>query len=187
MDTPTNEKCPEVMLSLESSNMTPPPPLADPWSTKIQTYVENIKSDCLLKSEQHSEAGHHFRKLDIRWGLPSILIPATFAPLSVYANFWDTEENSVKPGDYIGTLGLFLTSIFTGVSGFFQYGQRSGKHYLYSAKYTDIATDIDAELIKKKEFRISADVFVQTIKMKYDNLIFGEPVVPKFITQTKKK
>jgi hypothetical protein len=71
-----------------------------------------------------------------------------------------------------------MSSFLTVVCGFFKYGERSTLHHMYSAKYSDVITDIASEVIKKKQFRVNADLFVATMRIKYDNLVFGEPVVP---------
>lgn len=153
--------------------------LTDPWTDKIQKHIEKLRNDSAKKSEEHSLAGHHFRKLEIRWRLPSIVIPLAFSPLVLMVGYLDDKScGEAGLSDYVAALGLLLTSIFTGVSGFFTYGNRSSTHHTYSAQYNSIVTDIEAEIIKKPKFRISADLFVTTMKMKYDNLVFGEPVVP---------
>ena len=168
--------------SKNSDTPTPPPRLSDPWSSEIEGYVSKVRCNSDKKSSKHGEAGHHFRSLEIRWSLPAALIPALCAPIVTLIRYTvDEEDGKVSAADYMSTFGFILTTIFAGVSSYFRYSYRSAVHHSYSARYMDIVTDIDTELVKRKEFRTSADVFITTIKMKYDSMVFGEPVIPKFI------
>jgi hypothetical protein len=162
--------------------------LADPWTDKIKRYTERIQGDAERKMLEHSRAGHYYRSREVRWVIPSMLVPVCFSPLvliSKYA-YGDTCE-MVTASDYVAAGGLLLSSFLTVVCGFFKYGERSALHHTYAAKYSDVVTDIAAEVIKKKQFRVNADLFVATMRIKYDNLVFGEPVVPLHLEGEKNK
>lgn len=171
----------------ETSN-TPPPGLSDPWTQRTNDYLMRLRQCAEEKHRLHDLTGYHFRQLDVRWGVPAIIIPAACSPLVVLMGYISPEScHSIPASDYIASIGFLLSTIVNGIYGFFKFGQRSTQHYMYSAKYSDIITDIDTELIKKKQFRINADLFVATIKMKYDNLIFGEPIIPLNTREMMKK
>jgi hypothetical protein len=168
-----------------SDSSTPPPRLTDPWTHEIDTYMKDLRNDSEKKQNDHAEAGHHFRRLEIKWALPSILSPAVCAPLILLvANATNDSCAKVTLTDYVATVGFAVTAFFTTIHNYFRYGNRTALHNMYSAKYSDIVTDIDSEIIKKRRFRAPADVFMATMKMKYDNLVFGEPIVPKFIEKS---
>jgi len=135
-----------------------------------------------LKSKQHSVAGHYFHKLEICWGIPPVLISAIFAPLVLLAGQLNSEDcDRVSIADYLSTTGFVISGIASAINTFFRFGNRCALHHMYAAKYSDIVTDIQSEMVKKKEYRIAADVFICTMRIKYDNLIFGEPVIPPFV------
>lgn len=153
------------------------------WTPEIYEYISFLKNEATKKTDTHAIAGHYFRNLEIVWGLPSIIVPIVFSPIVILTSVITDEKcvNSINISDYISTFGLVLTGVLTSVCGFFKYGNRSIQHHLFSAKYNDIITDLDVEIVKHDSFRTNADLFVTTMKMKYDNLVFGEPVVPKSI------
>lgn len=164
------------------SSETPPDAVSDPWTSSINEYVIDIKNLSSKKSKQHELSGHYFRKMEIRWVLPSILVPTVFGPIVLLiGNIEKDSDDMVTITDYVSTTGFILTSVLNSISNFYRYGNRSQDHYMYSAKYSDIVTDIEAELIKKKKYRTNADVFVTTVKMRLDHLTFGEPVIPSDI------
>jgi hypothetical protein len=163
----------------EENTPTPPAAVTTAWSRKISEYVQSLKITAAEKSEMHNLAGHHFRALEIYWGIPSVLLPVIFSPLVLIAGYVsdDTCER-VTIADYVAATGLMSSGLVNAVCSFFKYGNRTAMHQLYSAKYSDIITDIDAELIKTAQYRINAEQFITAIKMKYDNLVFGEPLIP---------
>ena len=59
-------------------------------------------------------------------------------------------------------------------------------HFNFNARYADIVSDIEMELVKGREFRVQLDVFSTRIHMRVDNLASTEPVLPKGILEDKK-
>lgn len=173
--------------SSESSG-TPPPPTTEPWTAKLSAYIGKLKSDAVEKSDHHDIAGHYFRKMEVRLGIPAIVTPAIFGPVvMLVAAATEDRCDTVTIADYVSTVGFVLTSVFTTIYSFYGFGTRSHQHHSYAAKYSDIITDIESELVKKKEYRTHASVFVTTMKMKYDHLVFGEPTIPLHVTKGQKK
>jgi hypothetical protein len=46
-------------------------------------------------------------------------------------------------------------------------------------------TEIDSELIKSKEYRVPADVFLTRVKMLIDNVSKSEPTLPESVLEKK--
>ena len=160
----------------------------DPWTKKISRYATELKSDAAHLSELHEKAGHHFSKLRKLWGVPPIVISAIWSPLVLLvAQATGDSCATIGISDYIATGGFILTNLFAGVNYFYQFGPQSQEHFAYSANYMDLVTDIDAEMIKGKQFRTPADVFITSMKMKYDQLIKSEPVIPDWIASSNSK
>ena len=167
----------------DESSVTPESTKTEAWTSKISDYVKHVRDECVLKQKQHEACGHYFRNLELLLTLPLILIPSLSGPLVILiATITDDNCAILTTTDYFATGAFILTSIFSNLTSFFKFGTRSTMHFMYSSKYSDMCTDIEAEIIKTKKYRINASVFITTIKMKFDNLVFGEPVIPIKIT-----
>ena len=165
--------------SVTPESVTPESTKTESWTSKISDYVTNIRDECILKQIQHEACGHHYRNLELILTLPLILIPSLSGPLVLLlASITKDNCDTITTTDYFATFALILTSIFSNLISFFKFGTRSTKHFMYSSKYSDICTDIEAEIVKAKKYRLNATVFITTIKMKFDNMVFGEPVIP---------
>jgi hypothetical protein len=124
-------------------------------------------------SERHNRASIYNKNKHYMTGLPAILLPTIFAPI--------TATFSGYPNiDHVSVCGFIATAIFSGIHSFFNYNIKYQRHLEYSARYMDIVTDIQYELAKKRKFRIEPDVFLTKIQLKLDNLAQNSPDVNKF-------
>lgn len=148
-----------------------------PWNSEIEDFMNEWKTMCKLKSTLHSKAGYIYKKKNAHWGLPAMLIPISMAPISIMIGYnscsddlnWQTVFNSTA---------FLISGIFSGVYSFFKFGEKMEQFFNYSARYYDVFTEIEAELIKERKYRVPADVFIIRIKMLVDNLSKTEPVIP---------
>lgn len=157
------------------------------WSDTLTAYVEEILESAESKSSAHDRCGHHFHRLDVRWGIPSVCIPVILSPLSAIANsiYGPRECGDMLPGEYISSGGLLLTGLLAAYYGFFKFSARSANHFNFASKYADIASDIRTELCKPPHRRVSGDVFVTSIRGDVDNLCLNEPVIPEHLETTR--
>ena len=155
--------------------------IEEPWGNKNEEYMKQLIQVCKSKGVQHEQSGYYFKGKHVKWGLPAILIPTIMAPISVLI---DSEPTVSK---YINAGAFLLTGIITGVSSFFKYGEKTINHFNFTARYADVASDIELELVKDRTFRMQVDVFSTRIHMLIDNLSNTEPVIPKFIVDKNKK
>jgi hypothetical protein len=109
-----------------------------------------------------------------------VVAPTVFGPLVLLLR---NVGNSCEIGaaDYLSTAGFVVTGALSAVAAFFRFGPRSGQHFTYAAKYADVMSDITAETVKKKRFRVNADVFITELKVKLDHLKAGEPKLPAWL------
>ena len=122
----------------------------------------------------HDKSGYYYKKLRQKWGLPSILLPVTMAPISaVFA-----ETNWIK---YVNMVSFVSVTLLSGVDSFFSFASRKEKHFNHSCRYAELSTFIDSEMFKKKAFRVQADVFLTEVRMKLDTLTTTAPTIPQFI------
>jgi hypothetical protein len=144
------------------------------WHSEIEEQIKRWRKHAGRMHEYHNDAGYSFKTKKVRYGLLPIIVPLIMSPLSIIIseNEWSVYFNAVV---------MAIIGLFTGLVMFFGPGEKMQQHFSFSARYADIVTDIDAELVKYRQFRTSADVFTLKIKMMIDNLSFQEPVVPKSI------
>jgi hypothetical protein len=156
--------------------------IEEPWNSKLEHYVKHMRDVSDTQSHLHEHAGYKFKSKNNWFGLPSILIPLIMAPVSLML---EAADSGKLP--YVNAVGFMLTGIFTGVYSFFKYGEKMERHFSFSARYSDIVTDIESELIKGRQFRTQADVLIIKIKMGLDNLNNSAPVIPQSISLKEKK
>lgn len=122
------------------------------------------------KNKAHKLKGRHHKKMHECFGLPSVLLPIIFTPIS---GLW-SEENWMR---YANVVVLATTGILSGVHAFFDYARKSQLHFQYDALYADLSTTIMVELAKERSIRIRADRFIEMIQSKIDNLGANEPLL----------
>lgn len=135
--------------------------------------TENLLNDWIKEAQElslkHDEKGKYFKFKHEIIGLPPILIPLIYGPLSMIFNF--PEKN------YIDASVLIVTGLFNGVYKFFDFSKKSELHLRFSAKYEDLISSIKVELSKEPEDRIPADKFLYLIEERLDNLKEYQPVI----------
>ncbi len=154
----------------------------EPWTDEIEEYCRNQISTCILHVDLNDEAGYHFKRKRVLWGLPGILIPIIMASVSLMVG-WSRKDTCVKitAADYVNSIGYLIVGVVNGVYGFFNFGTKSAKCFATSLMYASIKSQIDQELHRGKLFRIPADVFMTKIGMLMDNAAAQEEVIPESI------
>ena len=150
----------------------------EPWNDKLEKYMGEYIKTATVRATQHEAAGYYFKKLNTRWGLPLVLLPMTMSPVSLMIG-------DIPGGDMIKASAFMLSGMIAGVYSFFRYGEKLEKHFGFAARYSDVVTDIQAILVKGRQFRGPADVFSTKIRMIMDNLAQTEPTLPRFILDDK--
>ena len=153
--------------------------LEEPWTPRIEELFREMMEELKEKINNHDQAGYHFRKLDARWGYPSVLLAGVMVPISSLLDSCD-DDLIVK---ILNAAAYATIAMFAGTSQYFNYGKKSQKHFDISARYSDVMTDIRTELVKHAQYRISADTFLQKIQMKIDGLNSSAPIIPEHITK----
>lgn len=143
------------------------------WHKEIEHQIIKWRKHSIKMKDLHNDAGYYYKTRKVRYGLIPIVIPLAMSPLSVLimsAWVW---------GTYFNAMMLALIGIMSGLVQFFSPGELMQLHFSFSARYSDVVSDIDAELVRYRQFRTAADVFTLKIKMMVDNLAFQEPVIPR--------
>lgn len=138
------------------------------WSDDAVSYISNIREQCIQEANRHDKAGYVTKNLNNYISLPAILVPLISAPIQ--GTFKDDDWTP-----YFSMSALVISSIFTGINSFFNYGTKSQKHFNFSGRYGDMVTDIDEILSKRVDKRQPSDVFIRTQKLRFDNLNLTAP------------
>ena len=133
------------------------------WTENHESLVYEWQQKCKNASEAHNAAGKKCKTNHIIFGLPAIIIPIIFSPLSVAL-----EDEKALP--YVSMAGFILAGTFSAIDKFFSYDAKKTSHFNTSARYDDLVTDIKYEMVKGYEFRESSDAFLQKIQSKFDNI-----------------
>ena len=149
----------------------------EPWTHKGENLILEWNKDIKKSKELHDESEDIIiKRMRKKWGLPAIL-PAAMAPVS--SVFSDTHW--IK---YLNMAAFVTVAIMGGIDSFFSFATRKERHFNHAARYGELSTTIEAELFKKKRFRIQSDVFCTEMRMRYDMLNTTAPVIPQFIIKT---
>lgn len=139
------------------------------WTDQTEGLALEWKEMAQRQSIAHNAAGLSNKWKHALTGLPVVIIPAIFAPLTAALG-------SDTPGlEYVSMSGFIATGIMGGVNGFFGYNQKHQRHMDFSARYGDVVSDVQYELAKGRRFRTAPDQFLMRIQMKMDNLSSQAP------------
>ena len=131
------------------------------WSEQNEKYFLDVKEECENKAFELDKASHTSKKKYNCVSIPSIILPIVFSVVNPYI----PEEHN-----YVNSILLASVSVLNTVNSFYNYGKKCESYSEYSNKYAEVASMIDLELIKGKEFRTSLDVFMERIRTKINNL-----------------
>lgn len=140
----------------------------EPWTESTEKLALEWKERAQKISQKHTEAAKSNKIRNIITGLPPVIIPAIFSPLSVALVNWDGQE-------YLSMSGFIVSGIFSAIHTFFSFNQKYQKHLDYSARYSDICSDIEFEMARGKMYRMPHDEFLTRIQYKLDSLDQNAP------------
>lgn len=138
------------------------------WSDETESLAKTWMVLSNEISKKHAEAAGVNKFKNAITGLPSILIPAIFAPLTTTLKDYENVE-------YISMAGFIATGILIGINTFFRYAQKYQGHLDFSSRYLELVTDIQYELAKSRKFRTPPDAYLMKIQLRLDSLRAQEP------------
>lgn len=138
------------------------------WNSAAEALVSKWAETCLQKSEYHSKAETRNTYLHSVFGLPSLLLPVVMAAATPVI---DQLESAV----YVQVAGLVTIGVVSTINTFFNFGTKANKHGEFASRFHELATDVQYQLFKSREFRTSSDEFVARVQTKFNNLNANEP------------
>lgn len=133
------------------------------WNQAGEDLVSGWAEQCMEKSEYHSGKESKNKVLHAIFGLPSILLPVLLAAATPLI---DTLDEAAL----IQVSGLITIGVVSSINTFFNFDKKSARHQEYSARYNELATDVQYQLFKGREFRVSSDEFIARVQTKFNNL-----------------
>ena len=150
--------------SINLGNNRGRPMVEENWHREIEVQIKKWHKRAVFMSEKHNEAGYYYKTRKVRYGLLPVILPLIMSPLSIIIS------STYGWSMYFTSIIFAIIGLFTGLSSFFAPGEQMQQHFSFSSRYADIITDIEAEMVRYRQFRSAADVFILKIKMMIDNL-----------------
>lgn len=148
----------------------------EPWDDRNESMIKEWIKDIKDKAILHTKSGYLFKKRNVIWGLPSVIIPVVMSPTSLMV----TGDNS----DTAKAVMFLLTGLFSGVHSFFKFGEQSQKHFNQAGRFEELAVVMEVEMKKHRGFRMQADVFIAKTQQQIANLNDTAPIIPKSIIKS---
>jgi len=139
-----------------------------PWQSREETFLENLKEDCIHLSNCHEIASKSSKCKYTAFQLPVVILPLVLAGISPYL---PEGYNALRDMCMLGT------GLLSGISSFFNFGKKQNQHNEFSGKYQALSAMIHAELIKPRRFRTALDVFLERVTTQKSHLDDGSPVL----------
>ena len=131
------------------------------WSDKHEKLVNKWLKIAQENSIAHNVAGKNHKCKHVIFGLPSVILPIIFSPVCIALD-----------GDislpYVSMAGFITSGLFGAVDKFFDFSGNHQKHMDYSARYSDIISDIEYEMAKERQYRTDPDQWTMRIQGKLD-------------------
>ena len=132
-----------------------------PWTENTERELWSIEKECTEAAMNHEQARRRSKCKYTLFGLPSMLIPLVTGGLGSY----------IQPDyEWIQSAALIVTAVNSGILQFFNFGEKQNRHNEATGKYSELADAIKMELSKPINFRLSCDVFMERVFVKFQNI-----------------
>lgn len=131
-----------------------------PWTDKLETYINDIKETSKESSIYHKKKGIRCKKLRHIWGLPSVVLPIIIAAV----------ENSGYDDKVLISSTLAIATISAAIDHLFNFGKRSETHFQAMSKFDNLVTDCEEVLSIQREYRRNPTTVISQIKIMYDSI-----------------
>jgi hypothetical protein len=129
--------------------------------------INHWGSECKDNAKRHNRAGKKFKWLYNIVGVPTMLVPILIGSFST--------QLAVSP--ITQSVLMLCSGALSTISQFFDFSGRSASHFEYEARYSELAAEIDVELVKPKARRLACDVYLEHCLNARNRLGAGAPVL----------
>jgi hypothetical protein len=144
------------------------PKYDQPWTENTEHELMEIHTKCIQLSDDHDRAMRRSKCKYTVFGLPSMLVPLIAGGISEYL----TEET-----EWVRSAALIVTAVNSGIMQFFNFGSKQSQHNESAGRYQELADMVKMELSKPSAFRVSCDVFMERVFVKYQYINSSAPIV----------
>ena len=137
------------------------------WDSRNQDLIIHWGSECKANANLHHKAGKKFKWLYSIIGVPTMLIPVLVGSFA--------SQLAVSP--ITQSILMLCSGALSTVSQFFDFSGRSAAHFEYEARYSELASEIDVELVKPKARRLACDVYLERVLNARNRLGSSAPVL----------
>jgi hypothetical protein len=131
------------------------------WTTQIENVIKGWHNKCLRNANSHASHSKVQKKIFYGLGIPAAIVPLILATLVT---------TLVDDLVWVNTVCLIITGIINIVNGYLNPGGKAKAHQDFEALYSELSVEITSELVKPQASRQAADVFIQRIMDRYNNL-----------------
>lgn len=139
-----------------------------PWNDDIEQLFQKWSIEIRALSAEHEKAGYVNKRKFGYCTLPNIFLSLMMGALSGTL----PESDNTR---YITVTGFVVSGLLTTVSNHYKFGKKQQQHFDSATRFSEVATEIESELIKPPAFRLPADVFLTRVKMIIDQLKRNAP------------
>jgi hypothetical protein len=145
----------------------------EPWNDVIEDLLRVWKDEAKRESEHHRSAGYRLR---FKYGLLNFIIILWASINLVSSNFFECDNETISKliSLVINSLQVFLSGLNSSMNLGYQYRV----HFDFEAKFMELFIDIDAQLVRGRDFRLPADAFMTEVRERKKRLTEA-PEIPK--------
>jgi len=148
----------------------PPMRYDQPYTDQIESQLKEWQSEALELSHKHNLKGYSHKRNYIGLSIPTLLTSVVMSGLS-------GSIDQIPGGQWVSMAGFIIIGTLSGVNTFYNFAAKAEKNFQHENLFGALASDIDEELTKSRQFRSPADVVLARTKMKRDNLIRTAPLL----------
>ena len=141
-----------------------------PWDDASEVLLEEWCAKSVGVASKHDREAKRAKALHALWGLPTVVIPVVIGPLNSLFSTDPLLKN-------VELVALCLSGVCGAVTTFYNFGALAERHFTFSAKYSDLITDIRHQLAKPRKYRSACDVVTLRINMLFDSINNNAPPI----------
>jgi hypothetical protein len=146
------------------------------WNINLEDLAQEWSEICIVESRNHLIAGYSTQKSHNRYGMTTVIVPIVSLAITTIIGIYlpDSELISV-----IAAIGFMLGSIASAVYKWLNLGEITQLHWRYESEYKALSLDIAHEMARERNYRKSADTFMDSIRGKMQHYESSSPPLPK--------
>ncbi len=139
------------------------------WDNRIEHLIKEWSVKSIKKSNVHNSKAKYKKKLYYGFNIPCIVIPFFMSISSIFWGECSTEHKMIN-----SIIACIIGSL-NGIQTLLNLGSQYQLHFEAESKYRDLHIDIESVLIKHKQDRLPADIFLERCRLLFENIERNSP------------